>query len=93
MFSWRSLAPVARLSSNPSRWPPNALERLYELDSTIDTIGPFRKARELFDSGALGELMFVRARYGHGGRVAYASEWRAKPEISGGGKESIRACI
>ena len=26
----------------------------------------FRKARELFDSGALGDLMFVRARYGHG---------------------------
>jgi len=46
----------------------------------------FRKARELFDSGALGELMFVRARYGHGGRVGYEREWRANPEISGGGE-------
>ena len=46
----------------------------------------FRKARELFESGALGELMFVRARYGHGGRVGYEKEWRAKPEISGGGE-------
>jgi len=46
----------------------------------------FRKARELFEAGALGELMFVRARYGHGGRIGYNKEWRAKPELSGGGE-------
>jgi predicted dehydrogenase len=46
----------------------------------------FRKARELFEVGALGELMFIRARYGHGGRIAYDREWRAKPELSGGGE-------
>jgi predicted dehydrogenase len=46
----------------------------------------FRKARELFEGGALGELMFIRARYGHGGRIGYDKEWRAKPEISGGGE-------
>jgi predicted dehydrogenase len=46
----------------------------------------FRKARELVDSGALGELMFLRARYGHGGRVGYDKEWRATPAISGGGE-------
>jgi predicted dehydrogenase len=46
----------------------------------------FRKARELFESGVLGELMFIRARYGHGGRIGYDKEWRAKPEISGGGE-------
>jgi predicted dehydrogenase len=45
-----------------------------------------RKARELFESGVLGELMFVRARYGHGGRVGYDREWRADPELSGGGE-------
>lgn len=45
-----------------------------------------RKAREIFDSGALGELMFIRARYGHGGRIGYDKEWRAKPELSGGGE-------
>ena len=45
-----------------------------------------QKARELFDSGALGSLMFLRARYGHGGRVGYEKEWRANPEISGGGE-------
>jgi predicted dehydrogenase len=46
----------------------------------------FVKAREYVDAGALGELMFVRARYGHGGRVGYDREWRADPEISGGGE-------
>ena len=30
--------------------------------------------------------MFVRARYGHGGRVGYDKEWRAQPELSGGGE-------
>ena len=46
----------------------------------------FRKAREIFDSGALGELMFIRGRYGHGGRPGYEKEWRADPKISGGGE-------
>ena len=34
----------------------------------------------------LGEIMFVRARYGHGGRVGYEREWRADPKLSGGGE-------
>jgi predicted dehydrogenase len=45
-----------------------------------------RKAREIFDSGALGEMMFVRGRYGHGGRLGYEKEWRANPALSGGGE-------
>ena len=45
-----------------------------------------RKARELFDAGALGPMMFVRARYGHGGRLGYEKEWRADPAVAGGGE-------
>lgn len=45
-----------------------------------------RKARELHDAGLLGELMFVRGRYGHGGRLGYEKEWRADPALSGGGE-------
>jgi predicted dehydrogenase len=45
-----------------------------------------RKAKEIVDSGALGELMFIRARYGHGGRIGYDKEWRANPALSGGGE-------
>lgn len=45
-----------------------------------------RKAHELVAAGALGELMFLRARYGHGGRIGYDHEWRADPKLSGGGE-------
>jgi predicted dehydrogenase len=45
-----------------------------------------RKARELFEAGVLGDLMFVRGRYGHGGRLGYDKEWRADPACSGGGE-------
>ena len=45
-----------------------------------------QKAREIVDSGALGPMMFVRGRYGHGGRPGYDKEWRAVPEQSGGGE-------
>jgi predicted dehydrogenase len=44
------------------------------------------KAHELFDAGELGEMMFVRGRYGHGGRRGYDREWRADPSLSGGGE-------
>jgi predicted dehydrogenase len=45
-----------------------------------------QKARELVDVGQLGSLMFIRARYGHGGRKGYDREWRADPRLSGGGE-------
>jgi len=45
-----------------------------------------QQARALVDSGILGSLMFVRARYGHGGRLGYDKEWRANPSVSGGGE-------
>ncbi len=45
-----------------------------------------RKARELIDAGALGPMMFLRGRYGHGGRKGYDREWRADPKLSGGGE-------
>ncbi len=44
------------------------------------------KAKSIVDTGALGNLMFIRGRYGHGGRVGYEKEWRAEPLLSGGGE-------
>jgi predicted dehydrogenase len=51
----------------------------------------FLKAREIFETGELGPMMFIRARYGHGGRPGYESEWRADPEKSGGGEAMDQA--
>jgi predicted dehydrogenase len=45
-----------------------------------------QKAHELFAAGAIGEPMCLRARYGHGGRPGYETEWRADPALSGGGE-------
>jgi predicted dehydrogenase len=45
-----------------------------------------QRAKALCDTGALGALMYVRGRYGHGGRVGYEQEWRANPVLSGGGE-------
>lgn len=46
----------------------------------------FLKAREIFESGILGPIMFLRGRYGQGGRIGYDKEWRADPKLSGGGE-------
>ncbi|PTY05640.1 LmbZ [Opitutaceae bacterium EW11] len=45
-----------------------------------------QKARSLIDTGVVGPLMFIRGRYGHGGRKGYDREWRADPALSGGGE-------
>jgi len=44
------------------------------------------RAKTLADEGAVGPLLFIRGRYGHGGRLGYEKEWRFDPEISGGGE-------
>jgi predicted dehydrogenase len=45
-----------------------------------------REARALVEQGAVGAPLYVRARYGHGGRPGYEREWRADPERAGGGE-------
>ncbi len=45
-----------------------------------------RALRAGVTSGEYGPVKVVRARYGHGGRPGYESEWRAQRELSGGGE-------
>jgi predicted dehydrogenase len=45
-----------------------------------------QRAHELVVRGELGPLLFVRGRYGHGGRLGYEKEWRCQPQVSGGGE-------
>ena len=44
------------------------------------------KAKEIFDQGKIGEILFIRGKYGHGGRLNMEKEWRFQKEISGGGE-------
>lgn len=45
-----------------------------------------RRAKALCDEGVVGPLLYMRGRYGHGGRRGYESEWRADKLRSGGGE-------
>ncbi|MBI4348850.1 MAG: Gfo/Idh/MocA family oxidoreductase [Elusimicrobia bacterium] len=45
-----------------------------------------RRAHALVREGAIGDLLFLRCRYGHGGRPGYEGEWRMDPKVSGGGE-------
>jgi predicted dehydrogenase len=45
-----------------------------------------QKAKLWFGEGMIGELNFIRCRYGICGRPGYEKEWRADPEITGGGQ-------
>lgn len=44
------------------------------------------KAVSIFKEGKIGDLMYIRGRYGHGGRLGYEKEWRFNKKISGGGE-------
>jgi predicted dehydrogenase len=69
------------------------LEKLAKESGSVVRVGynhryhpSLQKARTIAESGMLGPLMFVRGRYGHGGRIGYDREWRADPSLSGGGE-------
>jgi predicted dehydrogenase len=44
------------------------------------------QAIETARSGRFGDVLFLRGRYGHGGRPGYDQEWRADPKTGGGGE-------
>lgn len=45
----------------------------------------FIKARKLLEKGEIGDLLFIRAVHGFGGRKGYEKEWRINKTMSGGG--------
>ena len=44
------------------------------------------KAKQLADEGAIGKIINIRAKYGHGGRAGMEKEWRASKDLCGGGE-------
>jgi predicted dehydrogenase len=45
-----------------------------------------QRSFELAQAGKIGELMSIRAAYGHGGRPGYDQEWRGDADLAGGGE-------
>ena len=43
-------------------------------------------AKYLFNLNSIGELLFIRAHYGHGGRPGMENEWRSSKDLCGGGE-------
>lgn len=44
-----------------------------------------RRVKKVVAAKTLGEILFIRLRHGHQGRVGYAEEWRMNKKIAGGG--------
>jgi predicted dehydrogenase len=44
------------------------------------------KAKQAVDAGTIGRVLFIRSRYGHGGRLGMEKEWRMNKKFSGGGQ-------
>ena len=44
------------------------------------------EAKAIIDSNRFGKLLWLRGRYGHGGRIGYENEWRLDRSKSGGGE-------
>ena len=44
------------------------------------------RAKRYLDAGKIGELMYIKASYGHGGRPGYEKEGRMDKKLSGGGE-------
>ena len=77
----RSVAELDRIAAAATR-----VHRLVRVGFNHRYHPALQQARALVDAGQLGPLMFLRGRYGHGGRVGYDREWRADPAKSGGGE-------
>lgn len=45
-----------------------------------------RRLRQLMRGRDWGKLLWIRGRYGHGGRTGYEREWRTDPHLAGGGE-------
>jgi len=44
------------------------------------------KSKKLIDEGAIGKIINIRSRYGHGGRPGMENEWRCSKDLCGGGE-------
>lgn len=95
-----SLAALERgkhvLCEKPAGRTPDEVERLLEaadaggltfkIGFNLRHAPAIARAHALCADGAIGDVTFLRARYGHGGRPGMESEWRCDAAVSGGGE-------
>ncbi len=84
------------LVEKPGGLNPEEIERVLKIHSKNPVVVVYgynhryhpslQKAKSIVDSKEFGEVLFIRAKYGHGGRLGYEKEWRFKKELSGGGE-------
>jgi predicted dehydrogenase len=70
-----------------------ALKELSTLNSKSLRVGynhryhpSIMKLKQILTTSDHGGIIYLRARYGHGGRLGYEKEWRMNKSISGGGE-------
>jgi predicted dehydrogenase len=74
-----------RSSSASTSWP-RSRSRCAQPTSSRWFHPAIERAKALLREGAVGRLLHGAARHGHGGRLGLEKEWRAQPELSGGGE-------
>mgnify|MGYP000268065070 CR=1 FL=1 len=71
--------------TNKQTNPSSTLDTLLDVgDSVADLKQSFKFPEE--SENKIGDLMYIRAVYGHGGRLNYNKEWRFNKKLSGGGE-------
>ena len=64
----------------------SAAGKVLKVGFTLRFHPAIRFARDICARGDLGQLFFIQASYGHGGRQGYEKEWRGNPDLAGGGE-------
>lgn len=77
-MNWREMEPLVEMASK--------YKAKIKIGYNLRYHPVFLKMIDIINIYDTDEIMFVRGRYGHGGRIGYDKEWRADREISGGGE-------
>lgn len=77
----RSVADIARMR-DVEAWYPHLRVKFGFNHREHDSV---RLSQSLIASGELGRLMWMRGTYGKAGGPGYTGDWRANPELAGGG--------
>ena len=83
---WRSRPPARRRSCVRLEAEARAAGVAVRVGFNLRCHPALKRAHDLLREDAIGPLLYLRGRYGHGGRPGYEREWRADPARAGGGE-------